>query len=266
MASSIQRLTRSGGNKFLLLKGFRRSLSTSYIRSTLWRPSTATRLIPYHLNQSPAHVSWVIEQKDRFYSTQTTDIVFPDPNRPDLFYHFVNPPTPLSSTLPAFALSFIESTPPSVDSSTVIGWLPAQTYVTDSPEEPGPENTAQRETQATLQDFVPNGKFVTLLHKSIAEGLRDGVDDVWNDTAMGVEEGWMHINDQRNIPALNRVGDPDDIIGSVLVEAGKIKPETYQAMPSYRICTQDGVLQLTEGLAKHLKDHLVKLAKAEKAV
>ncbi|KAF9051817.1 hypothetical protein BJ165DRAFT_1340226 [Panaeolus papilionaceus] len=210
-------------------------------------------MVPHHLTRSLAHASQVSGPKHRLYSTQTTDIVFPDPNRPDLYYHFVNPPTPLSSTLPVFALSFLGTTPPSADSSTVIGWLPAQTY---------------RETQATLQDFVPNPKFLPILHKSIAESLRDGIDEIWKDTAMGVEEGWMHINGmdhQRNIPALGRIGDPDDIIGSVLVRSGKIIPETYQAMPSYRICTQDGVLQLTEGLAKHLHRTLVNLSRTEKA-
>ena len=29
--------------------------------------------------------------------------------------------------------------------------------------------------------------------------------------------------DSRNIPALGRIGDPDDIIGTVLVEGGKVK-------------------------------------------
>jgi hypothetical protein len=36
----------------------------------------------------------------------------------------------------------------------------------------------------------------------------------------------------------------------------KILAETYQAMPAYRICTVDGVTELTEGLAKKLKEVL----------
>jgi hypothetical protein len=82
--------------------------------------------------------------------------------------------------------------------------------------------------------------------------------------------------DERNIPALNRVGDPDDIIATVLVQDSKVRPhisfsvsilvyshlyqkiiaETYQAMPAYRVCTADGVTQLTDGLAKKLKEIL----------
>ena len=93
----------------------------------------------------------------RPYSSQMTDIVFPDPNRPDLFYHVVNPPTPLSKSLPAFAISFLRHSPPRVDSSTVLGWLPAETYMTDSPDTPGMDHAHQnKETSAGLRDFVGN--------------------------------------------------------------------------------------------------------------
>ncbi|KAI9445614.1 hypothetical protein F5148DRAFT_1254843 [Russula earlei] len=68
----------------------------------------------------------------------------------------------------------------------------------------------------------------------------------------------MHIHDERNIPPLNRIGDPDNILASVCVEDGKILPETYQAMPSYRLCTVRGVTQLTEGLASKLQGLLEK--------
>jgi hypothetical protein len=76
---------------------------------------------------------------------------------------------------------------------------------------------------------------------------------------------------------LNRIGDPDDILASVRVENGKVRShfpspallffclaiqivtrilqilaETYQVMPSYRLCTAHGVTQLTEGLASKL--------------
>ena len=82
------------------------------------------------------------------------------------------------------------------------------------------------------------------------------------------------LTDERNVPPLNRIGDPDDILASVRVENGKAGPpfagfsrvgltdrhfylqilaETYQAMPSYRLCTAHGVTQLTEGLASKLQ-------------
>lgn len=68
---------------------------------------------------------------------------FPDPERPDLFYHLFEPPTDLSHTSPVFALSFLPTPPPSVRSCTVIGWLPAST--------PGAQ-----EEGAGLNDFVEN--------------------------------------------------------------------------------------------------------------
>ena len=72
---------------------------------------------------------------------------FPDPERPDLFYHLVEAPWPppgpgSDERVPLFALSFLDTPPPRPDSSTVIGWLPA---------------LAQTEgAQAKLGDFVEN--------------------------------------------------------------------------------------------------------------
>ena len=91
----------------------------------------------------------------RPYSSQMTDIIIPDPNRSDLFYHVVNPPTPLSKTLPAFAISFLHHSPPRLDSSTVLGWLPAETYMTGSPD----ADYQNKETSASLRDFVGNREY-----------------------------------------------------------------------------------------------------------
>ncbi|KAI8989112.1 hypothetical protein BD414DRAFT_439655 [Trametes punicea] len=165
---------------------------------------------------------------------------FPDPDRPDLFYHLFPAPTSISSSVPVFALSFLSEPPPSVLSSAVVGWLPAHG-------EGG---------QAGLNDFVENERFREVLHEAVQSALRDGVDEVQKNGAIQTREGWMHIHDNRNIPALGRIGDPDDIIASVRVENGEILAETYQPMPSYRLCTSDGVLQLTEGLAKRLVEVL----------
>ena len=96
--------------------------------------------------------------------------------------------------------------------------------------------------------------------------------------------GAKPLEDNRNVPALGRIGDPDDILASVLVrdskarlnfvhmfhvnslaQTKKILPETYQPMPSYRFCTADGVIQLTPGLAQKLQTTLVQLAESEMA-
>ncbi|KZT65192.1 hypothetical protein DAEQUDRAFT_731711 [Daedalea quercina L-15889] len=168
---------------------------------------------------------------------------FPDPERPDLFYHLFEQPNDVSHTSPVFALSFLPSPPPSVRSCTVIGWLPAST--------PG-----GKEGDAGLNDFLENSSFRDVLHEAVQGGLRDGVDDIQKNGAIQTQVGWMHIHDQRNVPALGRIGDVDDILASVRVEEGEILAETYQPMPSYRLCTADGLTQLTEGLAARLKEIL----------
>ncbi|KAJ7130232.1 hypothetical protein C8R44DRAFT_905566 [Mycena epipterygia] len=185
------------------------------------------------------------------YSTSTpSNASLTDPARPDLHYHLVDPPTPVSSSIPAFALSFLSSPPPT-NSSTIIGWLPAAATGNDD--------------EAGLNDFKENPKFRALLHTAIQDGLREEVDEIQINGAGQLGEGWMHIHDDRNIPALGRIGDPDDIIGTVLVQAGKIKPETYQPIPSYRICTSDGPTQLTPGLAQKLQALLEERATSERS-
>ena len=81
----------------------------------------------------------------------------------------------------------------------------------------------------------------------------------------------------RNVPALGRIGDPDDIIASVMIEDGQasrmftlplfinvyqVVAETYSKMPAYRLFTTDGPPKLTEGLARRLEEALQK-ARAE---
>ena len=61
----------------------------------------------------------------RTYSTPGSATIFPDPDRPDLFYHLVDPPSALSRSHPVFALSFLSDPLPTSDSCAVIGWLPA---------------------------------------------------------------------------------------------------------------------------------------------
>ncbi|KAJ7151458.1 hypothetical protein C8R43DRAFT_1005251 [Mycena crocata] len=202
-------------------------------------PRSTSRYAPPHSDS---------RQQRHSYSTTSSSTSFADPTRADLHYHLVDPPTPLSSNLPAFALSFLPS-PPSTSTRTVVGWLPAATAGSDD--------------EAGLNDFRENPEFRVLLHQAIQDGLREGVDDIQINGAAQLGNGWMHIHDDRNIPALGRIGDPDDIIASVLVQDGKIQPETYQAMPSYRICTSDGPTQLTPGLAQKLKGVLEKLARSE---
>lgn len=81
-------------------------------------------------------------------SSQNTS--FADPSRPDLFYHLVDPPTPASSSIPSFALSFLSSAPATSNSRTIIGWLPAQSKGSNE--------------GAGLNDFKENRKQPRTLH------------------------------------------------------------------------------------------------------
>jgi len=198
---------------------------------------TATLSPTFHV------IAWhALPSEDESSPEIPTSTTFEDPSRKGLFYHLVPPPTPLSDTRPVFAVSLLADAPPSPESSTVLGWLPAQTHGDNR--------------DAGLNDFVENPRFLPLLHKAISEGLAEAVDDIQLAGALQLGHGWMHVHDERNVPPLHRIGDPDDILASVRVENGKIIAETYQAMPSYRVCTAHGVTQLTEGLALKLQSLL----------
>ncbi|KAF7798190.1 hypothetical protein EIP86_009407 [Pleurotus ostreatoroseus] len=157
-----------------------------------------------HLKLATFHGFW--RSSSRTFVTRTDNdlspTTFPDPDRPDLFYHLFEPPSPLSQDIPIFALSFLSTKPAAVDSCAVIGWLPAA--------------TAGEEGGAGLNDFRENQKFLGVLHEAIHSALRDGVDEIQKNGAIQTQQ------DSRNIPALGRIGDPDDIIASVRVEEGKV--------------------------------------------
>jgi len=169
----------------------------------------------------------------------------------NVFYHKIpGRDTPLSQSQSGsvLAVSFIDPTTDAISgnleratSPLVVGWVPV-----------GEEGLETKQ-------FVANDRFTGFLQDTIRDVLENELDEYWTFGAMQLQNGWMHIHDQRNIPALGRIGDPDDIIGSVLVEDSKIKPETYQPMPSYRVYTRNGITQLPEATLKRLKERLVEL-------
>lgn len=73
-----------------------------------------------------------------------------DPSHPSLYYHLV---TGGGTQEPAFALSFLESPPASVQSSAVLGWLPAVTN--------GAEGS-----ESGLNDFTENSMSNSILNSS----------------------------------------------------------------------------------------------------
>lgn len=155
-----------------------------------------------------------------------------DPTRPDIFYHVVNGER--------FAVSFLDTFG---GPDEVIGWLPA------------------RADGAGLNDFVPNrasralcvlisahrpqARFTTLLHASIRAALEADLDDIQRNGATQLQNGWMHIHDERNLPPMGRIGDPDDIIACVLVEDGKVRAQHH------RRCCAHGLADKTRDIPGH---------------
>lgn len=79
---------------------------------------------PIHpIRPTPSFYPYPIGRRQHSQSSDQPPMT--DPTRPDLFYHILSPPTPLSPSLPAFGLSFLPRKPYSPHSSAIIGWLPA---------------------------------------------------------------------------------------------------------------------------------------------
>ncbi|MCJ1475208.1 hypothetical protein MMC13_003868, partial [Lambiella insularis] len=81
----------------------------------------------------------------------------------------------------------------------------------------------------------------------------------------GGRGGYIHVSDQRNPPDYGRIAWPEDIFGSLEVDAeGKFVDGNgnYQNSGSYRIVTRDGIL----GLSPFLRDRVVERLKHEENI
>ncbi|KAJ9098276.1 hypothetical protein QFC21_004605 [Naganishia friedmannii] len=194
--------------------------------SNLCNPSTLRARIPSLQTAAFRHV--------RTYTSSQ------DPSHPHLYYH------QLRTSPPLMGLSFLPEAPKKgAESRTIIGFLPVG------------ENVG-------LEDFRENAKFIELMQSEIKAGLATGAGaTVETEASARGSDGFMHIADGRNLPPPGRIPEPHDIIGSVYVQSGKILPETYEAQPMYRICTQDGVCVLPYGLDEHILKALQEVADKE---
>ncbi|GAB7343377.1 hypothetical protein MBLNU457_1416t1 [Dothideomycetes sp. NU457] len=82
----------------------------------------------------------------------------------------------------------------------------------------------------------------------------------------GGRGGWIHVSDQRNPPDFGRVAWPEDIFGSLevdgqgnFVEGGK-----YQESGTYRMVTNEGILNLSPYLRDRLVERLREMEAADK--
>ncbi|KAL0255928.1 hypothetical protein I308_100739 [Cryptococcus tetragattii IND107] len=159
-----------------------------------------------------------------------------DPSHPHLFYH------PNSTYV---SLSFLPHPPAVYGSRTVLGYLPL--------------------ADATLDDFREEPKFRKVLNDAVKSGLEQGkATTVQFEAETRPVDGWIHITDERAIPPAGRIGETEDLIGSVYVQGGKIVADTYSPLPTYRLVTTNGVMQLPEGLDKHVIEVLEGIDKEER--
>ncbi|ODN79649.1 hypothetical protein, variant [Cryptococcus amylolentus CBS 6039] len=202
---------------------------TSFLRTNFLR----TRLPNL---ASPASCSRIASTTRLFSSAAQLPPSEKDPSHPHLWYH------PSSSYI---SLSFLPTKPAVYGSKTVIGYLPLG--------------------EATLDDFRNEPKFEKVLEDAVKDGLAKGkATTVEFEAETRPTDGWIHITDERAIPPMGRIGETEDIIGSVYVQEGKIIADTYSASPTYRLVTTNGVLRLPRGLDEHLVETLKKFDEEER--
>lgn len=74
-----------------------------------------------------------------------------------------------------------------------------------------------------------------------------------------------HIADQRQPSDANRIPDPQDILGSVLVQSGQLVPTSYEPNHvAYRLVTEAGLLQLPGELQERLREACERVYELEK--
>ncbi|KAI5994292.1 hypothetical protein EDC04DRAFT_2586330, partial [Pisolithus marmoratus] len=166
-----------------------------------------------------------------------------------------------------YALSLLPTPPFCRRSTTVIGWLLAITEETSGDTEAGLDGFEENCTRLFSHRLVP---LVRNRSRRPTERCRSGPMISLTSTRMNADTITHHKTNSCNIP-LGRIGDADGIIESVPVEDNKMRalhtsllseilPNNRRAMPSYRLCTSDGPIQPTEGLAEELRTILEDVA------
>jgi len=75
----------------------------------------------------------------------------------------------------------------------------------------------------------------------------------------GGRGGFVHVYDQRRVPDFGRIPDPEDIFGSIEVDGNGQFVDghgRYEPSGTYRICTNDGILGLSDFMRQKLVDRL----------
>ncbi|KAJ1547170.1 hypothetical protein HK096_004097 [Nowakowskiella sp. JEL0078] len=118
-----------------------------------------------------------------------------------------------------YAVTFIES------EKLPVGWW---TIKNDSKSEAALNDRVISETDILPGSFNENEKF--------------------NAMALNQREGWLNINDSRVFVPWGRVGDPEDIFGSIQLQKGEIVAGSYQRLSTHRLLSINGLFQLSDYL------------------
>ncbi|KAF2087661.1 hypothetical protein K490DRAFT_56754 [Saccharata proteae CBS 121410] len=84
----------------------------------------------------------------------------------------------------------------------------------------------------------------------------------------GGRGGWIHVSDMRNPPDYGRIAWPEDIFGSLEVDGrGQFVGDrgNYQDSGTYRLCTNEGILGLSDYLRERLVERLRELEEQERS-
>ncbi|GAA5830812.1 hypothetical protein JCM11251_001083 [Rhodosporidiobolus azoricus] len=172
---------------------------------------------------------------------------------PDLYYHPLDSSS--SSASLSYSLSYLPDPPPSLAfSPTTIGLLRPLAQPSAQSTFPGdkqPEIDVEGVPPLTPRSFQENSDFLKLVHTTLREAVEG---DLWLQTQAKSMEGtdtYIHIPDHRCPADANRQPSPQDILASLLVQSGKLVPESYEPNKvAYRLVTEDGLMRLPEGLHK----------------
>ncbi|GAA5968805.1 hypothetical protein JCM11641_000738 [Rhodosporidiobolus odoratus] len=183
---------------------------------------------------------------------------------PNLYYHKLSP------TSTSYSLSYLPNPPPDLPfSPTTLGILsplpPCRLSSSSFDQPPQHQQETHDLPPITPRNFQDNPEWTKLVHEVLKHNVQH---DPWMQTLAKSVQGndtFIHIADARAPADANRQPHPQDVIASVLVQNGKIVPESYEAnKAAYRLVSQDGLQRLPSGLHEKVVEACHRVWEVEK--
>ncbi|GJN88960.1 hypothetical protein Rhopal_001931-T1 [Rhodotorula paludigena] len=171
-----------------------------------------------------------------------------------------------------YTLSYLQTPPPSLRfSPTTLGTLRPLPASPSSYSSSSFGAQSHPEADAGLPPITPrtldeNPDFLRLVHEIVQANIAD---DLWLQTQAKAlsDDTHLHIGDERAPADANRVPAPQDILASVLVQQGKVVPESYEPnRVAYRLVTEDGLMRLPHGLGEKVREACKRVREVEEEV